>query len=91
MALHWLEENNGRTEQKFKEFYKLTKNDGRRWLWYARPRLIEKTCLNCHNKPEGKSPKKDLERRRLPALLRLTAIWITTSQPHAWVCAERLR
>ncbi len=59
MALHWLEENKGRTEQKFKEYYKFTENDGRRWLWYAKPRLIEKTCLNCHNKPEGKSPKKD--------------------------------
>ena len=33
--------------------------EGERWLWYARPRLMEKSCLACHNDPKGKSPKKD--------------------------------
>ena len=58
-ALSWLEENNGRVEAKSLEYYEFTEIDGRRWLWYAKPRLMEKSCLNCHNNKDGKSPKKD--------------------------------
>ncbi len=58
-ALEWLEANNGRTEQRFREYHEINEKDGERWLWYARPRVMEKSCLSCHNDPRGKSPKKD--------------------------------
>lgn len=58
-ALDWLEGNNGRTEQQFEEYYQFTEIEGRRWLWYARPRLMEKSCVNCHNDPRRVSPRKD--------------------------------
>jgi serine/threonine protein kinase len=61
-ALEWLESNNGRPgrpEQRFREYSEITENEGERWLWYARPRLMEKSCLACHNDPQGNSPKKD--------------------------------
>ncbi|HKB35232.1 MAG TPA: protein kinase [Gemmataceae bacterium] len=58
-ALKWLESNNGRSEQRFREYTEINENEDERWLWYARPRLMEKSCLSCHNDPKGKSPKKD--------------------------------
>jgi adenylate cyclase len=58
-ALSWLEENNGRPGQRFREYHEIDEKDGERWLWYARPRLMEKSCLACHNDPKGKSPKTD--------------------------------
>jgi adenylate cyclase len=58
-ALEWLSSNNGRSGQRFREYYEITENDGEGWLWYARPRLMEKSCLACHNDPKGRSPKKD--------------------------------
>jgi serine/threonine protein kinase len=58
-ALEWLESNNGRPEQRFREFNEINEKEGERWLWYARPRLMEKSCLACHNDPKGRSPKKD--------------------------------
>ena len=58
-ALDWLENSNGRTEQQFNEYYQFTEIDGRRWLWYAKPRLMEKSCVKCHNDPKRVSPKKD--------------------------------
>jgi tRNA A-37 threonylcarbamoyl transferase component Bud32 len=58
-ALDWLESNNRRPEQRFREYSEITENEGERWLWYARPRLMEKSCLACHNDPQGSSPKKD--------------------------------
>jgi serine/threonine protein kinase len=58
-ALEWLETNNGRSEQHFQEYQEVLEKDGERWLWYARPRLMEKSCLSCHNDPKGKSPKRD--------------------------------
>jgi serine/threonine protein kinase len=58
-ALEWLEENNGRAEQRFREYHEISAKDGERWLWYARPRLMEKSCLSCHNDRKGTSPKKD--------------------------------
>lgn len=59
MALDWLEENNGRAGQRFEEHYQFTEIDGRRWLWYAKPRLMEKSCLSCHNDKKSQSPKQD--------------------------------
>src|SRR5262245_27296710 len=58
-ALDWLESNNGRTEQRFREYHEIEEKEDERWLWYARPRLMEKSCLSCHNDPKGKSPKTD--------------------------------
>jgi serine/threonine protein kinase len=58
-ALSWLESNNGRSELPFREYHEINEKEGERWLWYARPRLMEKSCLACHNEPQGKSPKKD--------------------------------
>jgi adenylate cyclase len=58
-ALSWLESNNGLPDQHFREYHEISEKDGERWLWYARPRLMEKSCLACHNDPKGKSPKKD--------------------------------
>jgi tRNA A-37 threonylcarbamoyl transferase component Bud32 len=58
-ALEWLEANNGRPERRFGEYHEIEEKDGERWLWYARPRLMEKSCLACHNDPKGTSPKKD--------------------------------
>ena len=58
-SLEWLESNNGRPEQRFREHHEISEKEGERWLWYARPRLMEKSCLSCHNDPKGNSPKKD--------------------------------
>jgi hypothetical protein len=58
-ALDWLESNNGRPDQRFQEYTEINDSGGERWLWYARPRLMEKSCLACHNDPKGASPKKD--------------------------------
>jgi serine/threonine protein kinase len=56
-ALEWLETNNGRSDQRFQEYHEITEKEGERWLWYARPRVMEKSCLSCHNDAKGKSPK----------------------------------
>jgi tRNA A-37 threonylcarbamoyl transferase component Bud32 len=58
-ALEWLESNDGQSGQPFREYYEINEKEGERWLYYARPRLMEKSCLACHNDPKGKSPKKD--------------------------------
>jgi hypothetical protein len=58
-ALEWLEANNGRHEQRFGEYHEINGREGERWLWYARPRLMEKSCLACHNDTKGRSPKTD--------------------------------
>ena len=58
-ALEWLESNNGWPELRFREYHEINEKDGERWLWYARPRLMEKSCLSCHNDPKGRSPKQD--------------------------------
>jgi serine/threonine protein kinase len=58
-ALEWLETNNGHSDQHFREYHEVKEKDGERWLWYARPRLMEKSCLSCHNDSKGKSPKRD--------------------------------
>jgi tRNA A-37 threonylcarbamoyl transferase component Bud32 len=58
-ALTWLESNNGRPDPRYGEHHEIDEKGGERWLWYARPRLMEKSCLSCHNDPKGKSPKRD--------------------------------
>lgn len=58
-SLGWFEANTGRKEQRFREYYEFTETEGQRWLWYARPKLMEKSCLTCHNDKKGRSPKKD--------------------------------
>jgi tRNA A-37 threonylcarbamoyl transferase component Bud32 len=58
-ALDWLETKNGQVGQRFREYHEIDEKQGERWLWYARPRAMEKSCLSCHNDPKGKSPKKD--------------------------------
>jgi tRNA A-37 threonylcarbamoyl transferase component Bud32 len=58
-ALAWLEAAEGRADPPFREYIEIDEKEGARWLWYARPRLMEKSCLACHNDPKGKSPKKD--------------------------------
>jgi adenylate cyclase len=58
-ALAWLEANNGQSELRFGEYHEINEKEGELWLWYARPRLMEKSCLSCHNDAKGKSPKKD--------------------------------
>ncbi len=56
-ALAWLESSKG--EPGFREHYEISESNGERWLWYARPKLMEKSCLACHNAKDGKSPKKN--------------------------------
>jgi hypothetical protein len=58
-SLEWLETNNGKTGRRFREYYEINTTLGERWLWFARPRLMEKSCLTCHNDKKGNSPKKD--------------------------------
>jgi adenylate cyclase len=58
-ALAWLETNSGKSDLSFREYNEVSENEEGRWLWYARPRLMEKSCLTCHNDPKGRSPKKD--------------------------------
>jgi adenylate cyclase len=58
-ALSWLESNSGRSDQRSREYHEINEKEGERWLWYARARLMEKSCLSCHNEAKGKSPKKD--------------------------------
>ncbi len=58
-ALDWLEKNRNGSAQQFKEYFEFREIDGHRWLLFAKPRLMEKSCLNCHNDAKGKSPKKD--------------------------------
>jgi serine/threonine protein kinase len=58
-ALAWLESNNGPSDPRGREYHEINQQEGERWLWYARPRLMEKSCLSCHNDPKGKSPKRD--------------------------------
>jgi len=58
-SLEWLETNNGRPQRRFREYYEINEAAGERWLLYARPRLMEKSCLTCHNDKKGDSPKKD--------------------------------
>jgi hypothetical protein len=58
-SLAWLESNNGKPGRPFQEYYEIDDSGDQRWLWYARPRLMEKSCLSCHNDEKGKSPKKD--------------------------------
>lgn len=58
-ALDWLETHAGKSDQRYREYVELRESGGERWLWYARPRLMEKSCLTCHNDAKGKSPKKD--------------------------------
>jgi eukaryotic-like serine/threonine-protein kinase len=58
-ALEWLESTDGQTDPRLRELHEVSEREGERWLWYARPRLMEKSCLSCHNDPKGNSPKKD--------------------------------
>jgi tRNA A-37 threonylcarbamoyl transferase component Bud32 len=58
-ALEWLESDDGRSDPRSRDYTEIGEKEGERWLWYARPRLMEKSCLACHNDPRGKSPKKD--------------------------------
>jgi len=58
-SLAWLESNAGQPEQRFHEYFEITEADGQRWLWYARPKLMEKSCLTCHNDQKSQSPKTD--------------------------------
>jgi serine/threonine protein kinase len=58
-ALGWLESKDGPQEPGSREYHEIATQEGESWLWYARPRLMEKSCLACHNDPKGKSPKTD--------------------------------
>lgn len=58
-ALDWLEQGQEENDPAKREYFESSEVDGERWLWYARPRLMEKSCLQCHNDKDGKSPKKD--------------------------------
>jgi tRNA A-37 threonylcarbamoyl transferase component Bud32/anti-sigma factor RsiW len=58
-ALQWLEANDSPSDGGVREYHEISDNEGEPWLWYARPRLMEKSCLSCHNDPKGLSPKKD--------------------------------
>lgn len=58
-SLQRLEANNRHTGSQSNEYYEILDVRGERWLWYARPKLMEKSCLTCHNDKKGKSPKKD--------------------------------
>src|SRR5258708_12817317 len=57
-ALGWLESNNGRSAQRFREYHEIDQKEGERWLWYARPPLMEHTCLASHNDPKATTPQK---------------------------------
>jgi tRNA A-37 threonylcarbamoyl transferase component Bud32 len=61
-TLEWLESNNGRSDQRFREYHEINEKDGDRWLWYARPRLMEKSC-GLAQRREGEKPEDGLEGR----------------------------
>ncbi len=58
-ALEWLETHNGPPDRPAPEYHEISDREGEPWLFYARPRLMEKSCLSCHNDRKGKSPKTD--------------------------------
>src|SRR5262249_57590764 len=49
----------GGAERTWRQHQEVIEKDGESWLGFARPRLMEKSCLSCHNDPKGNSPKKD--------------------------------
>ena len=58
-ALLWLEEHIKVGEESSTEFSRFVTDDGRRKLLFYSSRLMEKSCLGCHNHPDSRSPKKD--------------------------------
>jgi serine/threonine protein kinase len=58
-ALEWLETRAKPNENPPAEYAHFVDEDGRRKLLYYTARHMEKSCLACHNHPDGLSPKKD--------------------------------
>ncbi len=58
-ALLWLEEHAKPGDESSTEFSRFVTDDGRRKLLFYSSRLMEKSCLGCHNHPDSRSPKKD--------------------------------
>lgn len=58
-ALDFLQSEAPTSGQPPAEFARFVSEDGKRKLLYYSARQMEKSCLGCHNQPEGKSPKKD--------------------------------
>lgn len=57
-ALRLLEPRSGVAQEPV-EYARFVTQEGRRKLLYFTPRLIEQSCIGCHNHPSGQSPKKD--------------------------------
>ena len=58
-ALKWLEIRAKPNDDPPAEFAHFVDEDGRRKLLYYTARHMEKSCIACHNHPDGLSPKKD--------------------------------
>jgi hypothetical protein len=70
-ALEWLEsraEPNGNPPAEYAHF---VDEDGRRKLLYYTARHMEKSCLACHNHPDGLSPKKDWKEGDVVGVLKI--------------------
>jgi hypothetical protein len=58
-ALAWLEANARPAAEPPAEYALFVSEEGQRKLLYYSARHMEKSCLGCHNYPQGPSPKKD--------------------------------
>lgn len=58
-ALAWLEENARPAKDPPAEYARFVEENGKRKLLYYTARLMEKSCIGCHNDAKSASPKKD--------------------------------
>jgi hypothetical protein len=70
-ALEWLETRAKPDDNPPAEFAHFVDEDGRRKLLYYTARHMEKSCLACHNHPDGLSPKKDWKEGDVVGVLKI--------------------
>lgn len=70
-ALAWLEARAKPREEPPAEYARFVSDGGRRKLLYYAARHMEKSCIGCHNHPEGKSPKKDWKEGDVVGVLKI--------------------
>ena len=70
-ALEWLEQNAKPDDPASGEFARFVEEGGRRKLFYYSSRHMEKSCIACHNQPQGQSPKKDWKEGDVAGVLKI--------------------
>lgn len=53
-------------------YYELAEKNGQRVVLYAKGQIMQTSCLDCHNAPKGRSPKKDWAEGDLAGVLTVT-------------------